>query len=92
MKLRFIKKPLDRVSYGGIIHWIIPPIFLISVRQKDFELCGARPKALPLETTNFLKKVGSKTLLVVLLVSAERFTPLRSKAYGRYQGLCRRLA
>ena len=29
-------------------------------RQKDFAFCGARPKALSLETANFLKKVGSK--------------------------------
>ena len=29
-------------------------------RQKDFAFSGARPKALPLETANFLKKVGSK--------------------------------
>ena len=42
------------------------------VQLKYFALCGARPKASPLDTTNFLKKVRSKTLFSPNFLSLRR--------------------
>ncbi|MGN0605862.1 MAG: hypothetical protein ACI4JM_05020, partial [Oscillospiraceae bacterium] len=42
--------------------------------------CKQRPKALPLETTSFLKKAGQK-LLVSLLCFIKSFLPTRPLGY-----------
>ena len=69
---KFFKKPLDRVSYGGNVHWKFPPIFLIYGRQKGFAFCGKRPKALPLETTTF-EKVDETLFVASLWFTEDQF-------------------
>ena len=51
------RKPIDWVSYDLNVPRTFKSTFLVWGRQKGFELCGARPKASPLESDKLLKKL-----------------------------------
>ena len=56
-RYKFIGRPPNWVFYVSVVHWTIDVPVLIFWWQKGFGLCGARPKASPLESDKLLKKL-----------------------------------
>ena len=56
-RCKFSGRPTNWVFHASIVHWTIDVSVLIFWGQKGFELCGARPKASPLESDKLLKKL-----------------------------------
>ena len=53
---KFIGRPPNWVSHTSTVHWTVKVPVLIFGRQKGFELCGARLRALPQDPASFLEE------------------------------------